>query len=446
MNRSVLRWVGILTWVGMLCAAYMLARMGKERESSPVLSLQSYFQGPRDRVAVEDTSGRVRLHDPVFFLQTDGAWQQVGFVDTVAVEPDSVSTVTWHADEIDPGQCRFTLYRNRGRLEDVVSTMFPPEMRLKIQERLTAVMSQHGDELSAAFVPLVQASLQRSMPVIEEEFRLAVERHRPEIEQLGDRWNEEVVSERLIPLARREIMPIVREHGEPTAEEIGRELWDRASLWRFGWRAMYDRSPLPRKDLLQEEWDRFVDNEAVPVFEQHMDDIVTSVQEIVAEVAANEVIRSELADVASGIASDADTQRLVREILKETLIDNQRLRDVWSEVWSSADAQAALDLAGDRLEPVIRQIGDDLFGSREEGINPNFARVLRNQILGKDRQWLVASLDTKRVDGGDVSVIRLSADPMPYPIVYLADRKKDPLASLSSNNAAAETPSSGGAR
>ena len=80
-----------------------------------------------------------------------------------------------------------------------------------------------GEELSNAFVPLVQDSLKRSLPIIEAEFRLSVKRHRSEIEALGDCWNDEVVSQRLVPLARREIVPIVRKHGQPTAEEIGRE-------------------------------------------------------------------------------------------------------------------------------------------------------------------------------------------------------------------------------
>lgn len=170
------------------------------------------------------------------------------------------------------------------------------------------------------------------------------------------------------------------------------------------------------------------------MFEEYMDDIVDAVQETVAAVAANQKVRIELADVATGIASDADTQQLVREILQETLIDNERLRRVWGEVWSSEEAQAALDLAGDRLEPVIRQIGDDLFGSREEGINPNFARVLRNQILGKDRQWIVATLAAEGLDAESVAVLQLSQQPMPYPIVYLADGTEVPPAASSSSD------------
>lgn len=422
MTRPNLRILGLLFWITIVAGSYA-ATQSADRTSTDVsgVSLANYFAGPTANVDVVDPSARLRTHDPIFYQDADGTWSQIGYVESTSEGAGGSAVLSWYTREISPDQCNLVQYRNSGRLEDVVATMLPPEKRLQIQQRLSAAMSAYGDELSEAFVPLVQASLRRSIPVIEEEFRVAIDRHRGEIDQLGQRWNDEVVDQRLIPLARREIMPIVRTHGEPTAERIGRELWDRASLWRFGWRAVYDKSPLPRKDLVQEEWDRFVDAEAVPIIESHMDDIVVSVQRIVSDVAANEVVRDELADVAGEIAADPKTRQLVREILKETLVENQRLREVWSSVWSSDDAREALEMAGDRLEPVVRKIGDDLFGTEEEGINPDFARVLRNQILGKDRRWIVAE-PVASPTASSPKTIELAGETMPYPIVYMADR------------------------
>lgn len=421
MNRSLLRGLGVVFWIVVVAGCYAATHSASRGDSKASgVSIVSYFAGPVAEIDAVDPSGRLQIHDPVFYQRNDGTWSQVGYVESSSGDQVKLS---WYGRDVSPEECRLIQHHSSGRLEEVVATMLPPEKRLQIQQRLAAVMSAHGDELSDAFVPLVQASLRRSIPVIEEEFRAAVDRHRAEIDALGRQWNDEVVGQRLIPLARREIVPIVRAHGEPTAEQIGRELWDRASLWRFGWRAVYDKSPLPRKDLLQEEWDRFVDEEAVPVFERRMDDIVVSVQNIVTDVAANDAVRRELANVAADISSDPQTRQLVREILKETLVENQRLREVWSSVWSSDEARKALDMAGDRLEPVVREIGDDLFGSEEQGINPNFARVLRNQILRKDRRWVVAHA-AANTDVSSPSIIHIARDSMPYPIVYLADRNE----------------------
>lgn len=436
MNRMILRCTGVGVWVAVFVASYLLTVSAgpTSGDASPGVSLANFFSGPVHRVTAVDPTGRLLQHDPVFYQDESGSWSQIGYVSDSATTAGQRVQLAWYTRQVQPSQCKLTFFRNSGRLEDVVATLLPPEKRAQIQQRLAATMQTHGDELSAAFVPLVQQTLRRSLPMIESELRLAVDKRRAEIDRLGERWNDEVVDGRLIPLARQEIIPIVREHGEPPAERIGRELWDRASIWRFGWRAVYDRSPLPRKDLLQEEWDRFVDQEAIPVFESHMDDIVIAVQRIVSDVAANEIVRNELGDVAASLATDSETRRLVREILKETLVENENLQRAWNEIWTSEEARRAFDLAGDRLEPVVRQIGDDIFGTREEGINPDFARVLRNQILGKDRRWIVAE-KFDGLEGEDAKVTASpSADPavhrlpviapasgrMPYPIVYLA--------------------------
>lgn len=420
LNRPVLRSLGILFWIAVAAAGFARTRSAGPDTDKASWRLAQYFISASTTTEWTDPTGRLRVHDPIFSRGQDSSWEQVGHVVSVSANGENRVTLLWYAGA-PPDPRRLVQYRNSGRLEEVIATMLPPAKRRQIQQRLAAAMKAHGDELSTTFVPLVEASLRRSLPVIEEEFSFAVARHRAEVDQLAERWNDEVVQERLIPLARREILPIVREHGEPTAERIGRELWDRASLWRFGWRAVYDRSPLPQKDLVQDEWRRFVDEEAVPVFESHMDDIVMSVQRVVRDVAASDAVRSELADVANGIAADPETRQLVQVILKETLIDNQRLKDVWGSVWTSDQAQRALNLAGDRLEPVVRQIGDDLFGSQQEGINPDFARVLRNQILGKDRRWIVVSNET---GSAPTSMIEVADASMPYPIVYLADRNR----------------------
>ena len=420
LNRSLLRGIGILFWIGAVVTGVVGLRLSSTEANASISDLASYFLSSRSETSATDLTGRLRVHDPIFMRNDDSVWRQVGHV--VAVRSGNRNNVTllWYAGS-PPEGCGLVQYRNSGRLENVVATMFPPAKRQLIQQRLSAAMRAHGEELTAAFVPLVQESLRRAVPVIEEEFRLAVARHRPELDELAQQWNDDVVEKRLIPLARREILPIVRHHGEPTAERIGRELWDRASLWRFGWRAMYDKSPLPEKNLVQDEWKRFVDEEAVPVFESHMDDIVLSIQHIVSDVAANDVVRRELTEVAGGIAGDPKARQLVRDIVKEVLVDNERLQVVWGNVWSSDEARRALDLASDRLEPVVRKIGDDLFGSQEQGINPDFARVLRNQILRKDRRWIVA---TTTSGNRPASSIVYSTESLPYPIVYRANHNE----------------------
>lgn len=397
-------------------AILVLRRSGGGQEDA---SLMDYFAGPKAWVVAAEPTRTLQAGDPVFYQQKDGDWKQIGFVTHRSSRFDTAIEIAWHSSQVLPDQCRLVMYQNDGRLESVIATMLPPKKRNQIQSRLAQTFSQHGDELSAAFVPLVEQTLSRSLPAMEAEIQNSIERHRDDIDNLADRWNEEVVRERLIPLARSEVLPIVREHGEPIATSIGRELWDNASIWRFGWRVAYDKSPLPERNLAQQEWDRFVQEKAVPIFKKHMDEVVLSVQRMVRDVVANDTVRKEFANIAGEIAADPETRGLVQVILKESLIENDELRKVWSEVWSSDEARKAFDFASDTLEPVVRQIGDDLFGSQETGINPDFARVLRNQILGKDRRWVVAYRTTQAFNEASKPVVERATESMVYPIVHV---------------------------
>ncbi len=418
--------LGILAWTTVTIA--VAGVVGGQRSKASRTALVDYFTKRPSTLELTDASSRLRRNDPVFMQDSSGQWSQVGHVERGRADDkgqtgkgqadDRQVRIRWYGD-VDPDQLEWEYHYSSGRLEEVVQTMLPPEKRAQIQQRFADLFQQHGREMTAALLPLVEESLRRSVPIVEKEFRAATRRHRDEIDELALRWNEEVIDERLIPLARREIMPSVRRHGQPLAEEIGRELWDRASLWRFGWRALYDKAPLPQRNLVRSEWDRFVEQEAEPVFRSHSDDIVGVVQRIMTDVASNRNVRRELGEVAESVASDPDARALVRVLLKESLLENQELRDLWKEIWTSDRARSAIDLAGDRIEPVVRSIGDDLFGTPEDGINPDFARVLRNQILGKDRRWIVATAGD--ADSAADPVITIASGSMPYPLVYMAD-------------------------
>ncbi|TWU41389.1 hypothetical protein Q31b_28330 [Novipirellula aureliae] len=427
MRQKACRYLGLLFWAtASVSVVYALSRNVKDRHnsianqySSP--SLVSYLTGSSEHLRVIDTSNRLQEHDPVFIPLGSGDWKQVGYVDRVFPSEHSATSVliTWYDPQFDPSQVEFEYHYSRGSIEEVLRMMLPPEKRRRIQERLAAAFDEHGKEFLHAFVPLVQKSIEQSMPIMELELQASLERHRSEFDGLAERWQQEVIRKKLVPLAKSEILPIVRRNGQPTAEAIGRDVWERASLWRFGWRAVYDKAPLTSRNMVQEEWRRFVEQEAVPVFESHIDEIVESIQDTLVEIATNEQVRSELKRVAEQIASDADAKALAKEILKDTLVDNKHLHRVWQDVWQSDEAQQAIDRAGQKMEPVIRQIGDELFGTRETGIDPMFALVLRNQVFGKDRRWLVARPTDQPVDDAGRRV-RIAAEPMVYPVIHMA--------------------------
>ncbi|WP_404308615.1 hypothetical protein [Neorhodopirellula lusitana] len=424
-----------------------------ETRTSPASLLVDSLTARTQTKTLTDPIGWIRQGDVLF--HNDGEqWREVGYVtavkrdrkvsasglnkpsNTPPFKPDAALTITMFEPDAWSDDAQFIAHRSTGRLDEILATLLPDPRRDAIQRKLKLAFEQHADEVTAALLPLIMQSLQASVPLIEDAITESIEQHADQIESLSDRYRDEIVQQRLIPLVRKEVMPIVRRHGEPPAEAIGREIWDKASLWRFGWRAVYDKSPLPERDLVQEEWRRFLDQEVVPTVEAHLDDIAVAVEEILKDLAANESLRAELGEVVGTIAADKDAHRLVREILNDAIVNNRELADEWTRVWTSPEAKKRLQIAGQRIEPILRELGDELMGTRSEGIQPGFARVLRNQILGKDRSWITIepanrlssepnpppsspplSSSSSRV--GTPVLIR-SKEFMAYPVVYLA--------------------------
>ena len=396
-------------------------------KSSPSVTgqLVEYWLASRQEIRLILPEVPAKDGDPIFVHGEDGDWREAGYLTyTDSSNSAKKALAVWHATSIEPWECRFEYHRNRGKFADIVRMLLPPEKRERVEAIIRQSLETDGQEIVDAMRPIVTRSMQQSLPVVERAFRQSIADHRDELEVIGERYRATVLDERLVPLLKEEVLPIVKHHAEPVAERIGKELWDRASVWRFGWRFLYDRTPLPERDLVKREFDRFVKEEAIPVFESHTDEMLEAQKNIFRDISNNERVRSELSEVVTEISKDAELRQLLTAILRESIVENKELRQVWLENWQSEEAKAAFQLAGDRLEPVVRKIGDELFGTRETGISPSFARVLRNQILGKDKRWIVAIAHS---ESASLAPAPASGKAGPYEVVEGSNNMAFPL-------------------
>jgi hypothetical protein len=187
---------------------------------------------------------------------------------------------------------------------------------------------------------------------------------------------------------KSEIIPIVQLESEPLIGEIGQEIWGEVSVFGFGWRYIYDKTPLPDRKLTEREFRRFVEQKAMPIILSHMDEIIEVQKIVIRKVAENPKIKASLSESFESVMKDDETQALVSEILEDVLVNNERLKLALEKQWQSPAAKRAVSLANERLEPTINEIGVSLFGSPNGEITPEFARVVRHRILHKDSRWL----------------------------------------------------------
>ncbi len=401
--RYVRIMVGVIAWVTVGSLLFIWVRgsaFGPDTDGRRVADELWEFATAQRRIVKLQLEGDWPLApgDPIFRMDVPGQIEQVGEVRRVdRGEPGDEQSATGPVAEalLYPqapdvyDRSYLTYYTTPRSLAWVMETMLPHEKRVRIAEEILFAYESYHAEILDALLPVVIGGFSDAMEVLEDDLAAALQRHRGQLEALGSRYQDRVVQQEVVPLVRQEIWPIVQRHAEPLANDIGMEMFERASIWRFGWRVLYDKSFLPEKNLTQEEWNRFLREEGLPVLERHRRDIVSIQRKILEDIARNQKVRLAVRRNLARVIDDPEFREIVWQIFREVLVDNTRLHQRLEQRWNTVEAQRAMQLAGNYVEPCVRRIGDLLFGTRQDGIAPEFAQVLRNQILDKDCRWLV---------------------------------------------------------
>jgi hypothetical protein len=357
--------------------------------------LQRLWTQWQRRSAVQSAVTQQRLivnyRDPVFTYSEDGQPLRIGHVTSPSVvwAPVGTAVQVQVYDARFPWQTgRLELHRPNRNLARVAEIMMTEERLARLNIIFDTVRQQHQQELTAELGPIIREAFTELRPIIEDELRVALADHRPQFNELSDKYHAKIVNQRLVPLVKSDILPVVQKHATPVLERIGSEMWQKVSLWRFAWRYVYDGSVGPSDKLVQQEWNRFVQQHALPILQSHSQDFVDLQTVIVRELAANPRVTQAIRDSLDEVIDDAEVWSVVRSMVAQGVTNNPRVERKLREVLQSPRTQQTLARIGDRLEPYAVVIGQELFGSPQE-VNQEFALVLRHMILNKDEQWLV---------------------------------------------------------
>lgn len=401
-NRQII--LGIMTWLGLaiiVCAAVRIPFAQKPQELTGVLSgIARWVSGaPGEHEATSTVKLLVAPGDPVFIRLSDGGFRQVGHVRNhfaASINPAATdrASIVLYDDAVAtnfPNGFLLEYHATPTALDWVVRTMVTPERQKEIASIIAKDWKQHREEIMTRLQPIIEKSLATTVSAIEAELPGVMNAHRSDFALLADRYQSEVIRSQIVPLVREQILPIVEDEVRPIAMELGKDLWDRVSLWSFTWRYLYDVSPLPEKNAVQLEFARFIKDEVTPALESRSDDFVAVTERILRRISRNEKVRSVVRENLRKVATDAELQKIVWKIVQESVINNQTLRTSLRQYWESPEVRDTLIIASTQFEPTARTIGNSIFGTRETGVTPEFARVLRAQILLKDRRWLVVA-------------------------------------------------------
>lgn len=419
--------LGITFWVAASAIGWFVLRSELAAQSSSISSLSSdvnrWLMGQQESFqATAPEEFQVALGDPIFAEQLDGSFLQVGLVTNLNV-PYSKDAFPSTEIDVQIYDSALQLYSDGFMLEYhttptsldwVVKMMIPPARQKAIAKRIAEEWKVHQKEVVGELRPVLKNGLRTAMKAVEDELPGILRNHRDEFRALGERYETDILKAEVVPLVKEEILPIIEEEALPVATEVGKALWKRVSLWAFTWRYLYDKTPLARKETVKEEFQRFIDEEAIPELRSRSDQFIDVTEAIVKRSMENPRVKAVIKKNFKQIAEDPELQRVVWNVVREALVENQTLRSELEVYMKQHETKSAMSLAGARLEPVVREIGDMIFGSREKGITPEFSRILRAQILTKDRRWFVMVPSFgKPQETGEVSV-----DTTDWPMLY----------------------------
>ena len=385
-----------LWWVG---SSYL------SENPSAASQLSTFLTQPRTRVEVRfDKDSIVQIGDPVI-VYDDQVAKPVGRIIDIHGGPTEKlmpviarkATVEFYSASPKLVTGDYLAYHTTPEsMEWMVQMMLPPKTRERIGQLIMNAYREHQSELGELLKPIILQTARDATDVIREEFQNSIDKHEDRIRKLGERYQSELVEQELIPLLQDEIWPIVQQEATPLANDIGMEMWEKLSVWRFGWRIVYDRSPLPERNLVEKEFRRFLNRHGSPIIQERIPHILSLQRTIMSRVSENERVQEVVGTMTGQILQDAEFQQLAADILRDVFVDNERLIDTFAENWQTEEAQRAMAITNKRLEPTITRIGQTLFGDPEQSITPEFSRVLRNRILYKDDRWLVLHLADER--------------------------------------------------
>lgn len=408
-RRTVRMIVGLVSWLGLLVTGQALVQDHEShRETRALAHVNAWLLGKRSSIEVKlDKTMKLQVGDPVFFGPTQSDLTLVGEVIELL---DDGRQLNQRTGSVRGAICELSLSGHEGLNTDskisvisvpqtaawVLQTLLPPEKIAWIAREWNLTLLAHRDELFEAIAPVLRGLVTDFQVILSEALPPALARRGGRFAELGDRYQEVIINRELKPVIESDLWPILESRARPTLDAIGTEIIKRLPVWSLGWRLVYEALPLTDDRLVREAWNQFVSQEVMPILRDHLDDFLGSFRDVIAAASRNEKVAAAFRRSFDVLMADPEFQHELRLIFQEVVLDNPRFHSIMIKRWQSAETTEAINKLSIFMGPLLSRLGDAILGTRGGGITPEFARVLRTQILEKDRRWFLVQPGQKQ--------------------------------------------------
>lgn len=271
----------------------------------------------------------------------------------------------------------------------VFQTLMTEQNLPRLAAEWNETMLAHREEIFDLLTPIVRDILIDVERQVETELPGFVVRHRAELQELGEELKQDFLEREFAGFFEKKLWPLAEFRIRPVIADISREIFREFPVWGLSWRLAYQALPFTSNDHVERAWRTFVDEKVIPILRTHADEVTAATRAIAKDLFSRQEVSSSIRGTFEALMGNPRFHTLIQTFLREVFLDNAEFQEAMRRRWQSPAARRALEVTTAYLEPTVRRMGDILFGTREEGITPEFARVLRAQILLKDLQRIV---------------------------------------------------------
>ena len=392
--------LGLAIWCGLILIVGRILTEHRGENAGTLSQLGDYLRGePASAIVQLERRYFVELGDAVFLEGEKTV--QIGEVDALLDDKDDerpeffglssrVRLELYDPDRVqlfEDATARLVLVPDA--FVWVVETLLTEENVPRIAAEWNDTMLRHRDDIFRLVTPIVRDLLHDVEATVEENLDGFVARHQGELRLLARELQGDLDDRGMAQLFQREVWPLAEARFRPVANRIGKEVWEKVPFWSFSWRIAYQTLPLTANDHFARAWKEFVNKEIRPIIMAHLDEIIAVTRQVGRDAIANKKIQEQMRSTFIRLTSHPRFHALAQVFIQEVFLDNPNFHDRLLTRLKSPEVERVLTAASAHVEPSLRRIADIVFGTREEGITKEFARVLRAQILQKDRRRFV---------------------------------------------------------
>jgi hypothetical protein len=288
---------------------------------------------------------------------------------------------------------RVATVSSTGDVAWVLSTLLPEEKLARVRSILAAAWNEEKGHLWRELEPGLARLVGDAAALLRDDLPRLVEARREDFRVLGVVARERGWNEQLREVVQSDLWPLVEARSTPLLKKIGDEIVERAPVWSLSWSYVLERLPFADDDALKRRMRRFIQEQVVPVLDEHRDEFKDAAIALMREALQHERVLGALQSSLASVVTDPRFRDAAKSILAHWTQENPRVLALLKEAPQRPDLRDPLASFFASREDDVRRIAHLLLlDDAEAGINPDLARVLRRRLLGDQREWILLEL------------------------------------------------------